>query len=163
MATVTTRQYIVLRLWYVEGWSQHRIAKGLGIKQPPVHRLIARGRRWILEACADQGGITSPLYERLFHDSPASSPTANLGAAACRQEELLDALELLMQQRAAEAATFEECMSGDSSHNGHVKRNTFDLWEMRYAMAHKCSQLPTSAYDCCRAWRYCDAETQARL
>lgn len=157
MATITARQYIVMRLWYVEGWSQYRIAKGLGITQPSVYGLIARGRRWIFEAVSEEGAITLRRVEVLLAPSPTSSPTSNLGVAASRQDELLDALELLMEHQASEAAIYDECMSGDSILRTHVKRNTFDLWELRYAMAHQCAQLPSSAYNAHIASRYCDA------
>jgi len=164
MATITARQYIVLRLWYVEGWSQHRIARGLGITQPSVYGLIVRGRRWIFEAVSEEGAITLRRVEALFAPSPTSSPTSNLGVAASRQDELLDALELLMEHQAAEAAAYDECMSGDSHLRTHVQRNTFDLWELRYAMAHNCVQLPSSAYKPWTAGCYCDVDCDhARL
>lgn len=163
MATITARQYIVMRLWYVEGWSQRRIGRFLGIHQKSVWDLISRGRRWIIRTASEGGPSRHLLIEVLLAPSPTSSPTSNLGVAASRQDELLDALELLIQHRAAEAASYQECMSGDSHLRTHVKRNTFDLWELRYAMAHQCSQLPTSAYDCCRAWRYCDPDVQELL
>ena len=61
-------------------------------------------------------------------------------------------------QRMAAWRELDDCMSGESSYNGHVKRNTFDLWELRYAMAHNCAQLPSSAYNAWIAAAYCGAE-----
>lgn len=154
---VTTRQYIVLRLYYVEGWTLRRIGQAFGVSFQAVHQTIGRGRRWIFEVCGDQGVDASPLVRGLLAPSPTSSPTSNVGLAASRQEELLDALELLMEHRAAEAASFEECMSGDSFLQTHAKRNSFDQWEMRYAMARHCLQIPTSAYEARSCWKYSDA------
>jgi hypothetical protein len=81
-----------------------------------------------------------------------------VGIAASRQDELYDALELLMQQHATQATAFAECMSGNSFHPTHIKRNNLDQWEMRYAMARRCLQIPTSAYEARSAWRYSDAD-----
>jgi hypothetical protein len=57
---------------------------------------------------------------------------------------------------------FEEVMAGDTAPGGHVKRNTFDLWEMRYAMAKGCAQIPSSAYFPWVAGCYCDVDCAHR-
>lgn len=132
------------------------IGRSLSCSKQNVHGIICTARAKLFRAYSSGYLDGTSLVEGLFAPSPTSSITSNVGLAASRQEELLDALELLMERRAAEAAAYRECMSGDSSSQTQVKRNTFDLWELRYAMAHRCVQLPTSAYDAHRAGRYCD-------
>ena len=153
--TITARQYITLRLYYVEGWSERRIGAAFSITHQAAHDRLIRARRWVFEAAGDEGLAASPLVEALLAPSPTSSPTSNVGVAASRQDELLDSLELLTEQHAQQAASFIECMSGDSHLPTHVKRNTFDQWEMRYAADHRCEQLPTSAYNANIAGGYC--------
>jgi hypothetical protein len=143
--TVTDRQYIAMRLYYCEGWTQRKIGSALGIRQQNVSRLLTRGKRWIIERAGEEG-VKSLLVEGLFRPSPTSSVTRNVGLAASRREELLDALELRMKQRATELAEVEECMAGDSFHPTHIKRNHHDQWELRYLTAHDAQSLPDSAY-----------------
>ena len=158
MATVTDRQYIALRLWYLEGWSQHQVARAFGITQPAVHALIARGRRWVFEAVSRKGLSNRHLVEGLFGPSMASSLTRDLGAASGRRDELLDELEIRMDQQAREAAAFSDCMLGDSLFSAHPLHNTFDQWEMQYALEHGCEHLPTTAYDAPNAGKYAAME-----
>jgi hypothetical protein len=158
---VTTRQQIALLLFYVEGYSHRRIGESLGIKHASVQRLILRGSRWLICAAAEEGGATSPRLRALLAPSPTTDPTRNVGLAALRQDELLDALELHMEREARTADAIRECMSGDSHLPTHVKRNSFDQWELRYAMDHECFQLPTSAYNARVAQRYCGMDVDA--
>ena len=66
----------------------------------------------------------------------------------------------------------DECMSGSSFVPTHVKRNSFDQWELRYcnsfdqwelrySMDHRSRQLPTSAYEARTAQRYCGMDVDA--
>jgi hypothetical protein len=153
--TVTARQYVALYLYYVEGQSQGKIGAVLGIAQQNVSKLMVRGKRWLVDAVAEQGGVSLPRLTALLAPSPTSSPSANVGLAASRQEELADALELRLQQRATELAEVEECMSGDSSHPTRIKRNHYDQWELRYLAARSGEPLPTSAYYAGTAAAYC--------
>ena len=153
-ATITAKQYIVLRFYYSEGWTERRIGTAMGISHQAVHNLLVRGRRWVFDACDDQGVANSPIVEVLFAPSITASPTRDLGLAAARQEDLLDALELLMERRAIALATAEGCMSNGHFLPAHVKRNTLDQWEMQYALRHHCRDLPSSAYNAAIAARY---------
>lgn len=150
----TARQLKALHLYYVEGWSHRRIAGALGIKHAPVQRLIMRGSRWIVEKAADEGGASLPLMRALIAPGPTSS-TTNVGLAASRVDDLLDALELRMEQRAYELAATEECMSAGSFQPTRIKRNHYDQWELRYLARHKGEPLPTSAYNPVSAARHC--------
>jgi len=154
---VTDRQRTALQLYYVEGWSQRRIGRTLSVSQPSVHRLIVRGSRWIVETAAAEGGISLPSMRALFASSPTSSST-HVGRAACRREELLDALELRVEQRAKDLATAEECMSSGSSAPTRCPKNHYDQWELRYLRDHAGEPLPTSAYKASNAARYCTGD-----
>ena len=146
--TITTRQYIALRLYYVEGWSYRRIGKLFGSNPGTTYRLVQRGKRCVIECAAEEGGNGSPKVRGLLAPSPTSSITCNVGIAASRQDELYDALELLMQQHAMQATAFAECMSDNSFHSTHIKRNNLDQWEMRSTPWRRhCLQIPTSAYE----------------
>ena len=158
-ATITAKQYIALRLWYVEGWTQYQVAHLFGVTQPAVHGLISRGRRWIFEtACADPLSLyaqDSLEVEGLLRPSPSSSVTHDLGKAASRQEELLDALELLMEQRADALAVAEMCMSNGFSAPTHVKRSDMDQWETHYAATHHGHAPSGNAYNARTAAHSC--------
>ncbi len=91
----------------------------------------------------------------LIVPSPTSSPTANIGLAASRREELLDALQLRLEQREAELADIAECMSGNHFLPTHIKRNHYDQWELRYLSHCSGEPLPTSAYDSANAAKHC--------
>jgi hypothetical protein len=159
--TITARQYIALRLYYVEGWNYSRIGEAFGVTKQAVHQVVMRGRHWIIQACGVQGVDATPRLRVLLAPSPTLSPTRNVGVATSRQDELLDALELRMEQQASMADSLSECMSGDSFRSTHVKRNSFDQWELRYAMLNNCLQLPTSAYNARVAQRYCGMDVDA--
>jgi hypothetical protein len=153
--TVTARQYVALRFYYVEGWSQRRIADLLGIQQQSVHRLICRGQRWIIDAAASDGGVKSLRLRALLVPSPSASATREASwAAASRQDELLDALDLRLQERASELDSIEACMSGDSCLLTHCKRNCFDRWEMDVLNARDKATLSTCDYEARRLLRY---------
>ena len=155
---LTPRQYVAIRAYYALGMSIGTISNALMCSRQNVHQLIMAGRARLLRAYKDGYLDSQSLVEGLFRPSPTSSPTCNVGIAASRQDELYDALELLMQQHAMQATAFAECMSGNSFYPTHIKRNNLDQWEMRYAMARNCRQIPTSAYEARSAWRYSDAD-----
>ena len=155
---VTARQYVALYLYYIEGQPQRKIGSVLGIAHQNVSRLIVRGKRWLVDAAADQGGASLPYIEALSAPSPTASPTRNVGLAASRREELLDALELRLEQRAKDLAEVAECMSGDSSRPTRIKRNHYDQWELRYLAGKAGEPLPTSAYNAAVAARYCASD-----
>jgi len=145
--TVTARQYIALHLYYIEGWSYRRIGKHLGMaSSASPYALVQRGKSAIVRITVDKGANTLPLVEGLLRPSPTSSLTRNVGQAASRREELLDALERRMAQRDAELADIEECMAGDSFSPTRTKQNPYDQWEMRYLSKHQGEPMPTSAY-----------------
>lgn len=158
MALLTVRQYVALRLWYVEGWSQRRIGRDMKVTHQAVYTLIVRGRKALVRGLAEQGVATLPLVEGLLRPSATSSVTRDVGQAASRREELLDALQLRMEQRATELAIVEECMSGDSFSPTRTKRNPYDQWETRYLSRHEAEPLPTNAYDAGRAAANCACE-----
>ena len=144
---VTARQYVALHLYYVEGWSYRRVGKALGLtSSASPYSLIQRGRDALIRITVDKGANTLPLVEGLLRPSPTSSLTRNVGQAASRREELLDALEHRMVQRDAELADIEECMAGDSFSPTRIKQNHYDQWEIRYLNQHHGEPLPTSAY-----------------
>lgn len=142
--TVTSRQEQALRLYYCEGWTHRRIGSHLGITHRAVQTLIIRGSRWLIEDAAAQGVASLPLVERPCRLSPTSS--THVGRALTRQEELLDALALRLEQRDAELAMYEQWLDGDSHLPSHVKRNPYDQWELRYLRGKKGEPLPTTAY-----------------
>ena len=154
--TTTSRQELALHLYYCEGWSYRRIGKALGISHPAVIHLVRRGTKWIIRACEARGVTTLPIVKALTEPSPESSPTRHLGRAMNRQEELLDALAVRLEQRARELAMYEQWIDGDSSGLlPHVKRNPYDAWELRYLQSHKGEPLPTSAYSAKTAAEFC--------
>ena len=134
--SLTARQYIALHLYLVEGWTQNRIGGFLSISQPATHYLIQRGRKWFTDTATRDGVISAIHVRDMLHPSPSASITRNVGKAACRQEELLDALEQRMLQRANELAKYRECMSGNSILPVHRARNKHDQWECRYLTEH---------------------------
>ena len=154
-ATITAKQYIVLRFYYSEGWTERRIGTAMGISHQAVHNLLVRGRRWVFDACDDQGIANSPIVEVLFAPSITASPTRDLGLAAARQEDLLDALELLMEQRADALAVAEMCMSNGFSAPTHVKRSDMDQWETHYAATHHGHAPSGNAYNARTAAHSC--------
>ena len=176
---VTARQYVALYLYYIEGQTQRTIGDVLGVTQPAIHYLLQRGKLLLEEAASDGGVIKAVHMRELLRPSPYASPTRDLGKAASRQEDLLDALEQRMLQRADDLADLQQCMSGESVLPVRTKRNHFDQWECRYLSGNgvlvdpindrdlpqgwhmepvRKSRVPESAYRSDRAARYCASD-----
>ena len=153
--STTARQQIALIYFYVEGRSYGHIGKALGISAQAAHGLIERGRNVILHAIEDKGVDALPYVERLLHASPTMSPTRHVGRALSRQEELLDALQLRLEQRDAELAMYAQWLDSDSHLPTHCKRNPYDQWEMCYLHGRKGEPLPTTAYNAATAAASC--------
>lgn len=154
MAT-TSRQEVALLLYYVEGWSHRRIGQALGISHQASHQLVDRGRRIILHKVDEQDVDALPTVRVLLAANERVSCTRHIGRALARQEELLDALQLRMEQRAEELAMYEQWLDSGSSSPSHCKRNPYDQWEMRYLHGRKGEPLPTTAYNAATAAGSC--------
>lgn len=155
--TVTCRQQVALSLYYVEGWSHRRIGQAIGSNPGTVYRLIERAKEVIVRQCSGETGNAHPIVERLCSLSPTSS-TSHVGRAMTRQEELLDALALRLEQRDAELAMYEQWLDSDSHLPSHVKRNPYDQWELRYLQGKRGEPLPTTAYRADVAAAHCAAD-----
>ena len=153
-SVVTARQYAALHLFYVEGWSYRRIGKALGIAGPTAYELVCRGKNNVLTYCVEQATPnTSPIVETLV-SSQASTQTRDMHAAAERQDELLDTFEAQLERRLSELDALESCMSGDSFLPSHVKRNTYDRWEITVLNESGATSLCSSAYEARRLHRF---------
>lgn len=135
--TITARQLLALHLYYATGCTYRKIGTVLSIDGKTAYDLVQRGRRSLYIHVSHDHPHKSLLVEALLRPSPTASVTCNVGLAASRQGELLDALEFRLEQRAEELAHLEECMSGDSYLPTHCKRNTWDQWELNYICSHK--------------------------
>lgn len=156
MAELTARQYIALRAYYVEGMSHSAISRTLGCSRQNTHELVSTARAKVIRFYEDGILDIQVLVEGLLRPAAHSSPSSNLGVAASRQDELLDALELRMQQRALEIQDISECMSGNSFMPTHIKRNQFDQWELRFLNGSiNRHSLPMTAYRSLRAAGFC--------
>ena len=161
MAT-TSRQDLALYLYYVQGHSYRQIGKALGIEVASSYTLVKRGRESIIRSVERQGANTSPLVRALLAaNESAVSCTRHIGRALTRQEELLDALQLRLEQHEAELAMYEQWLSGNSSSPSHCKKNAHDQWELRYLQQHRNGGcLPSSAYDGHSASRACGSDRE---
>lgn len=176
---VTARQYVALYLYYIEGQPQRTIGSILGVSQQAASYLLERGRRRLVTSVGETGVVKAVHMRELLRPSPYASPTRDLGKAASRQEDLLDALEQRMLQRADDLADLQQCMSGESVLPVRTKRNHFDQWECRYLSGNgvlvdpindrdlpqgwhmepvRKSRVPESAYRSDRAARYCASD-----
>jgi hypothetical protein len=160
---LSTSQYLALRAYYVQGMTQAAISRTLGCSRQNVHMLVMTARAKLVRACEDGVVDFLSVVEGLMRPSPTSNVTCDVGKAASRQEQLLDALELRMQQRALESEDTRECMSGSSFVPTHIKRNSFDQWELRFLNEGTGrNSVPSSAYRprnmarfCACDWRIC--------
>lgn len=103
----------------------HHVSKGQSRQKPPQ---------------SDQHASATPRKRK-------PSPAERAETERRRQERLLMRCMIYSLQRMEAWHELDECMSGNSFHSTHIKRNNLDQWEMRYAMARHCLQIPTSAYE----------------
>ena len=150
----TTRQEAVLILYYVYGRTHRQIGQALGISPQASHSLVQRATREWMRMVTDEGVDATVLVEGLLRSSMASATSdAHLGRAFTRQEELADALALRVEQREAELSMYEQWLDADSHLPSHVKRNTYDQWELHYLCTHKCKTPP---YEARSLWQYAE-------
>ena len=75
-----------------------------------------------------------------------------------RESHAWELLERTVARRERELAALREPMDGvELSLAGHT-RNEADQWEARYLAAHASETIPTTAYDCANAARYCASD-----
>jgi hypothetical protein len=153
---LTAKQYIALRAYYVEGMSHAAISRTLMCSRQNTQMLVSAARAKMIRAYEDGVIDIRLLVEGLLRPSPTSNVTRDLGTSASRRERLLDALELRMQQRALESRAIAECMSGSSFVPTHIKRNSFDQWEMRYLNERQGrGTVPSAAYRAANVAGHC--------
>jgi hypothetical protein len=160
---LSPREFFALRGYYYVGMSARLIGETLSCTRQAAEALIKVGRQKLIRACED-GQVAFPLLvEGLMRPSPTANVTRDTGTSASRQERLLDALELHVQRRALDFQEIGECMAGDSFVPTHIKRNSFDQWELHF-LNEKAgrSSVPGTAYrpwntalHCACDWRLC--------
>ena len=151
MSTLTRRQENVLYFYYHLGWSFRLIGRAFSIDQRTVRREHETALNW-LRLSADECR-TPPIIGGLLRSS-SSSQTGDATTALHRQEKLLSSLESWMDRRAADRGVIEECMGSHVSPPTHIKKNSWDAWELDYLARSGKRSMCTSDYDAKRLDRY---------
>ena len=146
---------MVLYLRCVGGLSFRAIGRSC---QRDVHTVYEHYKHALAAlACYDEAGNpNAPGIMRLERILAMWTRDATLGARTTSQA--VDELQSLTIAKAREFDLVAECMEADGSTQRRSAIPEWQLWEARYLNSTGRTSIPNSAYDACRAVRYCDAE-----
>ena len=95
---------------------------------------------------------------QLRHRRSAPSPAEVRERQIAGEVRAWERLEYAVARRERELAALREPMDGVNLSPQSYQRNEADQWEARYLAAHASETIPTSAYDCANAARYCASD-----